>query len=108
MMGWDNAYCRSTTGKCCDPSFMSEPRPWIDEWNFRLAEKEHIAGCLTEIAMLKAMLECPTYSAAAKIEFAELIEWAMKLCSDCYEGPWPNAITQEELRKLRLDDPNRK
>jgi hypothetical protein len=83
-----------------DPSFMNQPRPWTDDVDFRLATKELIATCLTEIALLKAILECPTYSAADKVEFAEMIPKWMALCSEFYDGPWPNAITQEELRKL--------
>jgi hypothetical protein len=103
MMSASSKYSSATSaGKYSDPSFMSEPRPWTDEWNFRLAIKEHIACCLSEIALLKAMIECPTYSAGYKIECAEMIAKFMALCSDFYDGPWPNALTPAELRGLTL------
>jgi hypothetical protein len=84
--------------KCSDPSFMKQPQPWTDESGFRLAAKELIATCLTEIALLKALIEFPNYSAADKVEFAELIKEFMALCGDFYDGPWPNALTPAEVQ----------
>jgi hypothetical protein len=101
-MGASSKYAsKSDPAKYSDPSFMNEPKPWTDDFDFRLATKEHIATCLTEIALLKAMIECPAYSAEEKIEFAELVPQFIELCSHFYDGPWPNAISQEELREVR-------
>jgi hypothetical protein len=68
---------------------------------FRVVQKQIIADCLNLIGILKACLESPAYSAADKIEFAELVETFMSAAGEWYDGSWPNAITPAELRSLR-------
>jgi hypothetical protein len=85
--------------KHSDLAFLKQPQPWTDDFDFRLAEKETIATALYEIALLKGLLEIPG-TAADKIEYAELIDRWMDLCADLYDGPWPDALTPEELRQI--------
>jgi hypothetical protein len=84
-----------------DLSFLKEPQPWKDEVGFRVATKELIASALYEIALLKALLEAPEYSANEKIEFADMIQQWMEMAGEFYDGPWPNAITPAELQRLK-------
>lgn len=89
------------SAKHSDPSFMLEPRPWTSDADFPIGEKETVAGSLSSIAMLKAALLCPAYSAADKIDFAEWIEKFMATAGEYYDGPWPDPITPRQLRALR-------
>jgi len=84
-----------------DPSFMNRPRPWT-------LREEDVALCLQEIAIGKAVLESPHYDAAATIKFAELIEFAMELAADFYDGPWPEPLSPEQLSEVEAAEARRR
>lgn len=79
-------------GVISDPSFRDKPRPWVADGGVSVAQMEDVATLLAIIAQSKAELLSPDHTAEEKIEAADCITQAMKLCEGWYDGPWPNAM----------------